>query len=369
VPLVEALKDPVAKVRKNAAEALGFFPKESERSVTPLLASLGDEDRAVRNAAVLALGRIGQGIPEVAASLSKLANDPDDETRLNVLVAVAELGQIQEKDISVLVSALSAPYSETPRAAVRALSQLGASSPEKVLPAMTQVLEQQKMPAFGNALRVLRSMKQAAGPALPQIVAMYETVDQRIKIDILEAVTIIDDKGEFAVPVLRKALQDPASESRKEALIRLMRFRSRPDVLLGPVRDVLKDPDTENRLLAIAIVRGFGMEGMSALPDLMNLTQDPDVRVRSAALAALVVFRPVSDNILAVLAKNLNDGDSRIRTAAINAMRHVGPENAAKVIPILREAVKTEKNAPTKRLMESVLESLEKGPPQSGPKN
>lgn len=330
---------------------------------------MSDGDKAVRNSTVLALGRIGQGIPEVLASLSKLANDPDDETRLNVLVALAELGRIQEKDIPVLVAALSAPYQETPRAAVRALSQLGSTYPEKVLHGMTQVLEQQKMPASGHALRVLRSMKQAAGPVLPQIVALYETVDQRTKIDILETVTIIDDKGDFAVPILRKALQDPASESRKEALIRLMRFRSRPDVLLGPVRDVLKDPDTENRLLAIAIVRGFGKEGISALPDLMSMTQDPDVRVRSAALAALVVFQPVSDDVLALLAKNLKDGDSRIRTAAINAMRNVGPDNAGKVIPILREAVKTEKNAPTKRLMESVVELLEKGPPQSGQKN
>jgi HEAT repeat protein len=359
----------VVKVRRNAAEALGYFPKDADKSVPHLKGCLGDNEKTVRNAAILSLGRVGQGMPEVSEALSKLSKDPDDETRLNVLVALAELGQTQEQDIPVLVDALSSQYQETAKGAVRALSQLGSSTPEKVLPGIIQILEERKMPASTHALRVLRSMKQAANPALPHIVTLYEAVDPKTKIDILEALTIIDDKGEFAVPILRKALQDPASESRKEALIRLMRFRSRPDVLLGPVRDVLKDPDTENRLLAIAIVRGFGKDGVSALPDLIGLTKDPDVRVRSAALTALVVFRPVSDDVIAVLAKNVKDGDSRIRTAAINAMRNVGPENAGKVVPILREALNTEKNSPTKRLMESVLESLEKDPVKANSKN
>jgi HEAT repeat protein len=77
------------------------------------------------------------------------------------------------------------------------------------------------------------------------------------------------------------------------------------------------------------------------------------------------MYEPLSDHVLTVVDRALHDQDQRVRTAAINALRTAGAHDPQKVIPLLKQAAATEKNGATKRMIESVLESLEASPKKS----
>jgi HEAT repeat protein len=204
-------------------------------------------------------------------------------------------------------------------------------------------------------------MKAQATSALPTIVRLYDSADPSGRSDVLEAVTAIDATGEHALPILLKAVQDPEVKDRRDALIGLMRFRSRVDAIIGPVTEVLKDSEPENRLLAVGIIRGLGQQGLSALPSLIAASRDPDPRVRSAALNALVSYRPLPQEVFDALENSLKDGDSRIRSAAVNSLRTVGQDYPERTTTMLKAALEAEKNGASKKLIESVLQSVVKG--------
>ncbi len=322
---------------------------------------LSDAEKPVRISAMLSLGKLGQGQSPVQDALIVFAEDSDPQIRLNAVVALASLGKIDDTVIPMLVQALSIEEVGTAKAASRALGNLGVKEPEKVLPKMTEILEKKHDPASGYALRVLKQMKAQAAPALPQISALYDASEAATRIIIVEAVTAIDAKGDYALPVLFKALKEADSNDRKDALLGLMRFRSKGDALVGHLAGALRDSDAENRLLAVGIIRGLGQEGTAAVPDLLTLTNDPDHRVRNAAINAVVIYRPLPPEVVPALDKALKESDSRVRNATVNALRNLGADHPEKVTPILKDALQVEKHGPSKRLIESALESISKG--------
>ena len=110
--------------------------------------------------------------------------------------------------------------------------------------------------------------------------------------EILDTLAAIDSEGDQALPLLVKALKAPEPMVRKEALMGVMRYRSKADLFLEPLTESMKEGDLENRLLAIGIVRGLGQQGLKSMPTLEALTEDPNVRIRIAAVSALATFRP-----------------------------------------------------------------------------
>lgn len=322
---------------------------------------LKDPEKPVRISAMLTLGRLGQGNSEVQEALALFCEDPDPETRLNAVVALAGSGKVDRDAMPLLLQALISEEKATSKAAGRALGTLGTKEPEQVLPGLLGILDKGQWPASSNALRVLKQMKTHAASALPAIVRLYDSADSGGKSDVLEAVTAIDATGDQALPILIKAVQDPEAKDRRDALIGLMRFRSRVDVIIGPVIEVLKDSDPENRVLAVGIIRGLGQDGLSALPSLIATSRDPDLRVRNAALNALVSYRPLPQEVFDALENSLKDSDSRNRSAAVNALRTVGQDYPEPTTTMLKAALEVERNSASKKLIESVLQSVVKG--------
>lgn len=322
---------------------------------------LKDPEKAVRIAAMLSLGRLGQGNSQVQEALSRFCQDSDPDTRLNAVVSLASLGKTDQDSMPLLFQALVSEESATSRAAGRALGTLGAKEPQQVLPGILKILDGAQWPASGNALRVLKQMKAQAAPALATVVKLYDNADSIGRSDVLEAVIAIDSTGDQALPILLKAVQDPDAKDRRDALIGLMRFRSRVDLIIGPVSEALKDSDPENKLLAIGIIRGLGQPGRPSLPGLVAAaSSDPDLRVRSAALNALVSYRPLPQEAFDALEAFLKDGDSRVRSAAVNALRAVGQDYPEQTTAMLKAALETEKNGASRKLIESVLQSVAK---------
>jgi HEAT repeat protein len=224
-------------------------------------------------------------------------------------------------------------------------------------------LDRNEEPTVINTLKVLRQMKTAAAPAVQKISALYDKSDAQVRMEILDSLAAIDSEGDQALPVLLKALKAPEPMVRKEALMGVMRYRSKADLFLEPLSESMKEGDLENRLLAIGIVRGLGQQGLKSMPTLEALTEDPNVRVRIAAISALAAFRPPQEEVLEKLGRTLKDSDIGVKMATVGALRQIGYTYPEKVTDLLQSALQVEKNEQARRSMASTLASITKAKP------
>jgi len=347
-------------VRANAAESLGYFPRKGRRAIPDLLELLGDKHLKVRQATILSLGELGGSSAPARQAVMAFVNDSDPVTRRNVVVALANMGHVDEKTGPILFESLASETEATAKAARKALFKLGKKEPEKVLPGLAKILEDSKEPGAKNALKVLRRLRLKAVPVLPQIARAYDKIDPENRWRVIETVVTIDKKGDVAAPVLSKALKDSDSFIRREALLGLMRYRSRLNLYLDDILEALKDDEMENRLVAIGLIRSLGRKADKAVPELIRLTKDPADRMRRTAARSLSIFSPPKEEVLKALDESLKDSDDKVRVAAVYSLRRLGLTDAEKVVPILENARAADQSAKVKRVIKSALRSLPK---------
>jgi HEAT repeat protein len=328
---------------------------------------LSDDKVEVRRSAIQSLGRLGNGAHNVEEALHKFLDDPDPLTKLNATIALASVGKAEDSVIPTLLTAIGNKDEATAKAAGRVLGNLAIDKPDKVLPGVMKSLDQNEEPAVINTLKVLRQMKTAAAPAVQKISALYDKSDAQVRMEILDTLAAIDSEGDQAIPVLVKALKAPEPMVRKEALMGVMRYRSKADLFLEPLTESMKEGDLENRLLAIGIVRGLGQSGQKSIPTLETLAEDPNVRVRIAAISALATFRPPREEVLEKLGRTLKDSDNAVKMATVGALRQMGFTYPEKVTELLQSALQIEKNEQARRSMASVLAGLSKAMPAAAP--
>jgi HEAT repeat protein len=324
---------------------------------------LSDDKIEVRRSAIQSLGRLGKGNQSVEEALHKFLDDPDALTKLNATIALASVGKADDTVIPTLLTAIGNKDEATAKAAGRVLSDLAVDKPDKVLPGLMESMDQNEEPVVINTLKVLRQMKTAAAPAVQKISALYDKSNTQVRMEILDTLAAIDSEGDQALPLLVKALKAPEPMVRKEALMGVMRYRSKADLFLEPLTESMKEGDLENRLLAIGIVRGLGQQGLKSMPTLEVLTEDPNVRVRIAAVSALATFRPPPEEIIEKLSRTLKDSDTSVKMATVGALRQIGFTYPDKVKELLESALKDEKNEQARRSMASVLASIGKAKP------
>jgi HEAT repeat protein len=358
-PLIDALKDTSAKVRRNAIESLGYFPKEGKKIVPPLLERLGDNDQNVRRAAVLSLGDVGKGSPEVEQALARLAGDQDPVLRVNVVIAKGIMGGADESTLPVLLTALTSEDEMTAREASRVLGDLGSKNPDAILPQVTDLLGKGDGAQIGNMVRVLRRMKEKAFPALGQLVLAYDRADQPTRQDIIETAVAMDREGTHAVEVLCKGMQDKDPNTRRDAVMAAMRFPAQADRFAEPLLQVLQDQDYETRILAVAAVKGSDALKVKALPQLQQLlVNDPDARVRRSVIKALSTYKPATPDVLTTLERGLKDLDFSTRMTVVTALVDVGEQQPDTVRGILDKALQAEREDAGRRFISSSMERL-----------
>jgi HEAT repeat protein len=325
------------------------------------LDKLSDDKVEVRRAVILAIGKLGKNEYGAWDSLQKLTSDADPTSKIDVAIALVGISKPDAASIPTLVEGIGVKDQATQKAATRILCNLGTEQPDKVLPPLMEVLDKREQPAAGNALKVLRWMKEKASPALPKVVAMHDSPDALQRADVMDTVVAINERGDhagdYAVPLLVKSLKEPDPLDRKEALMDLMKFRGRVDEFIGALVESLNDSDVENRLLAIGILRGLGQKGAIAAGKLTELAGDPDVRIKLSAISAVASFPPAQATLQA-LDRSIKDPDYRVRGASVAALKRLGATEPDKAVEILQKAMDSEKHEGTKRSMASAIESL-----------
>ncbi|AFM24150.1 HEAT repeat-containing protein [Desulfomonile tiedjei DSM 6799] len=348
-----------------AAESLGNFSRDGASALDPLMERLSDESIEVRRLAVLSLGRLGKGRPKVEDALKHISSDPDPLIKLNALVALATLGHMDESSIPILLEAINNKQEATAKAAGIALTKVAVEKPDNVLPGLIELLDKKENPGIINSLRILTHMKNHAAPAVQKVAALYDGAKQPEKIEIVDTLSAIDTTGDYAIPVLMKALKEPDPLDREDALTMLMRYKSRADLFIDGLLGALNDPETKNRMLAVGIVRGLGQEPDKVVPQLVPLCADPDLRVRSAAISAISSFKKVPPSGVDAIEKSLNDADFRVRAAAATALARISILDREKAFAALQSALDKETNQQAKREILSALNVMRRNTSQS----
>ncbi len=314
---------------------------------------------------MLSIGRLGRGRSKAEDALKNMSSDSDPLIKLNALVGLAILGHMDESSIPILLEAINNKQEATAKAAGIALTKVAVEKPDKVLPGLMEVLDKKENPGVINSLRILAHMRNHAAPAVEKVAALYDGAKQFDKIEIVETLSAIDTTGEYAIPVLVKALKEPDPLDRKDALTMLMRYKSRADLFMDGLLEALNDPDIENRMLAVRIVRGLGQEPGKVVPQLVRLCTDPDVRVRSAAISAISSFKKVPPSGVDAIEQSLNDADFRVRAAAATALARISLLDREKAFAALQSALDKETNERAKREILSALNVMRRNTSQS----
>lgn len=356
---MDALKDPVAKVRRNAATSLGAFHPEAKQILPALLGLLNDGDVDVRRATIVSLGMLGQGSEDAEKAVTQYLKDPDPSTRMDAVVAAAAMGKRDDSVIPMLVDALGSKEEATAKAARRALTEMGVERAEKVVPALVGTLDKEGDPRTVNAVRVLAGMRSNAAHTAPEIAQAYGKVAPEQRHFVVDALLAVDSSGEQAIPILKKSLEAPDSLDRKEALLGLMRFRSNMPAILPAIIKAFNDEDEENRLIAVSIVRGLGDKAKDALPELIPMTKSQDLKIRKAAVGAIGNMHPDSAEAIAALEETLADQDVGMRLATVYAFKrilNVAPaETRDRVRNILQASLQRETNQNLKQTLRAAL--------------
>jgi HEAT repeat protein len=346
--VVEALKDPDAKVRAGVATLLGETAAASRRPGTSnrflrerisnagpaLIALLEDRDPAVREAAIAALGQIEPQPKLAVEALTPMLGARDPARQLDAVQALAQV---------VLVPAELA-------------RKIGSERQDR---SYFRATAQAAVPLLSRAL--LSDNADVRRAAVTGLHGVSRSVRALVEAPTVDPSLII---GITPLPEVKKKYD----EERRQ----LVREREEYQALLKAFRDeaprgltkVLRGPDATARLQAAAVMEDLAgiheaiskaaplppeRPGQSALPR----KKDPPSLLSSAegrdGGLVLVAYRPQAaqpgpfQDVLADLLPLLKDPNERVRLGALDALEAMGAQ-AAGAIPALVEATRTDRS-------------------------
>ncbi|MFN8340218.1 MAG: HEAT repeat domain-containing protein [Cyclobacteriaceae bacterium] len=293
------LKDPYARARFFAAEALGrTADATATEGLIELLRENDDQDVYLRHAAALALARIGN-----AGKLVSLVSDPSRAVRLGAVVALRRMQHegikefLKDKEERVVVEAARAINDDESIAG--AMESLGAALLESKF--TSEALIRRAINAnlrLGTTASMDRLIQYAGRESAP--VALRQEAIDALSTWSRPSVTDRVD-GRYRGEIKR----DPAEVQQKA---------------LEPFRKLLLQANASLRLSA---VRALGrLEIKAAIPELTrSLGTDKHPAVRSEAMHALVRLKAANEQ---AFASALQDSDKGVRIVALELLSQSG---------------------------------------------
>jgi len=280
--LIPLLKDPDARLRSLALEALGAIGPASETAIPHAIAGLKDGDAAVRAAAARALGRIGPAAAhDGVAPLATALGDRDPAVAFSAASALAGLG----------------PAAKAARPAL--LAGLGDRRQEGWRRRLVESL--------------LKIDPDARHDAVLALLGVLKNPDPRTRRDafftLAEAIDCRPEK-QLVVPVLVEALRSPQPNFAFGAVPLLMKLQA-GDVLLPIAQDWLRSSDPVQHLEALRTLSALGPRARTAAPAVRELLKDRDLMIRSGAAAVLLQFDPGAEDAQEVLLAVLEDPNAK----------------------------------------------------------
>ncbi len=333
------LKSRDASTRADAAERLGEL--RYAEAVQPLIGALGDKDAGVRRAAASALWNASKVAQPAIPALRKALDDPDPAVVVRAAGALINMDVPAKEIADPLRNVLRAGDDVDRFLAARAL--IGVEPGERLVTPLVQYMRV-------NPRDKRRESYDAAAKALIELAKTQE----RAVIPRLAA--SLGESGDVAEPVL----------------IALGEFKPRPDQWIETLLRYLKSPNPRLRTTAVDLVgeQNKSAAAVSAWAGPVGrLTTDSDTSVRHRSVWALQYGEGLAhdgfDGVLLVVAR---EGDKDIRERAAEAVGEIGDAEypisgeikksmAQRALPVLTAALA---NDPEPRVRRNVIKSLNK---------
>jgi HEAT repeat protein len=333
IALQKALRDADGRVRRAAAQTLGWLGAAAQPALPDLMAALRNaEDPVLQSRAVLALAGMGKAaIP----ALLKALQDEDCSVRRRAAEALAHGGRSADRAVPPLLEALRDEDLVVRRQALRALQACSQHdwymvSALQAIPAMIRALRAEDMIVRRYAASSLGHFGPLAFPAVPALLQASGDEDSQLRSSALWALGRIRFPSGEVTAVILTAVDDPEPAVRLEAVWALegVRRADMPAARHALIR-AMGDENADVRQAAVDIVSNLG-QAPSCEPQLLECARDTNCRVRAAAIGALGNGRRVPAT-LPILAGALRDPAGTVRKEALRAVGRFGPSDAAAV--------------------------------------
>ena len=343
LPLIDALQDPAAMVRAQAATSLSVLAIPA--ALPALISLLRDPDREVRAAAAFAAGKLGA--PESLPILLEILRDGSREARRRAAVSLRFLGDAEAvpalmdalADQSRLVqeeAAATLGHLGDPRAVPALMNALTATNimaeerrilREYLFTALGNLGDRQAVPALIRGLEdyerhvrvaVISALERLGGPDAED--AMINLVDRdrygdRAGSAIRRGIRALAKVGSVrAMPTLRLVIEEGHEQFVPEAARALRQLGD--TITAADMVEWLNSPNSYYRLRAVLALPA--LIGGDALPQLLDALADRDATVRAAAARPL--GRLGDRSVVPFLTDALEDEDEEVRRAARDSL-------------------------------------------------
>jgi HEAT repeat protein len=360
---VAALTDKVKtekrpEIRREAISALGAIGASAAPAVPTLAEALGDESGAVQLSAAFALGRIGPPAKSASPALIKALKSSDTMLQVVSTWALLKVGYDdaawKDKAIGWLAGLLTSKNALVRSAAFRALADLR-PGPERILPAIEQVLGKADKQTARDAIAALAGFGE---PAVPALVNALKLAEHRAVI-----ASILAEMGpsaKAAVPALVDIVKtDKRSSVRRESLIALGAIAPGAPEVVAAAAAALNDPDERSGRAACYVLGSAGPAASSAEGELTKKLDGDDPALAIASAWALVKIQPnrpqLAPKLVPLLVKGFEFDEPMFRAGAASALGDLGPL-AKDAAPVLKKA----STDPDERIRTLATEALKK---------
>jgi HEAT repeat protein len=318
------LKDRDAAVRLAAAQALGRIGPTAHAAYAPLVRALGDEDPAVSKAARESLDKVGRPFREDIPKLSAALKDPSPAARTFALQTLLGM-ELDVKTAAPLYAALLKDEDKNLRLeAARALGKVGPKGHDAAFAALMEAQKDRDPEVRRAAAEALAAMGPGAAGDMPALrkALKEKAAPAEVRAQAARSLGALGAGARDAVPDLAEALRSSDVTLRRAAAAALNQIGPDAKGAIIPLRDALGDKDKEVRRGALEAIGKLGAEGKGASGEVSDLVADPDPETRKAATKVLAQIDP--DAALSAFARALFNPDEGVRLEAAEALLAMG---------------------------------------------
>lgn len=389
---IKALEDKQAKVRLQAATALGRLGFEARPAVPALIERLKDQDEMVCQAAARALSQVA-GVPDLVRllghkdarvrrwgafaigdlrrvlggmhptsivvdkfqselkpavpALIEALQDKNDKVQAEVVAALGAIGPPAKEAVPKITALLKHPDKLLRRTAASALWFIDGQD-KVAVPMLIEGMQDKGTDRIDRkaCVQVLGEIGAKAEAAVPALIELLRGIEKSRRTEIsaelsFDACEALGRIGAPAVPALMKQLRDQDVDIRKHAVWALWRMGPQAKAAVAVLAEVSRDDNNDLRAFAVAALGKIGPAAGGAVPALIERLQDSDAKMRKSAAYALGSIGPAAKHAVAALIATLKDEEDPVRETAAWALGKIGPDAKA-ATPALIEAAKTD---------------------------
>ena len=216
---------------------------------------------------------------------------PANQARRYAIETLSRFGTNAEAALPVLLSDYHDESRRSEADVSMALAKVGKNHPEKVVPALIELLTNSSPDLRWSAAEGLRMFDREATSAIPALIAAGQSSDPRTQIRAAMAV---------------KSIAPQTADA------------------LAPLITCLNNKNKWVHRNAITTLQELGTNGLEALPAMVRLAEnDPDKEIRIEAMNFVIGVDSSAVELLSILRPNLSQADESIAGAAINGLSNL----------------------------------------------